>query len=358
MIAAPQVTVILTVFKRVDYLEAALLSVQRQTFTSFELIVTDDAHTEAARKVCAGFGDPRLRYRANLRTLGVAHNIVAALAEARGKYVCILNDDDVLEPEMLESLATPLESNPAMTLAFGNYVMIDASGEEMPDATEHLMRRRLRKELPGGPVSYPLDFAVRGGVMVVMGALIRRTSLDPLWFVPEAGGAYDYWLAVKLAQTGGGFFFVPRSVMRYRVHEDSETARASAEKYSGEVYIYDYLFGADLPQELHRHVRLRLAEFLYLLGNGRLLFGGHAEGARLALQRSLRVRLAPRALIGWVVTWLPSKLRFRILQTWYRMRSPATVSLMSASISVAAKTSPHTPSGGNGSSPESGCAPL
>jgi glycosyltransferase involved in cell wall biosynthesis len=49
----PLVTIIVTVFKRVEFLREALESALAQTFESYEIIVTDDANTEAAKNICS-----------------------------------------------------------------------------------------------------------------------------------------------------------------------------------------------------------------------------------------------------------------------------------------------------------------
>ena len=91
------VSVILTVYKRTEYLAEALRSALNQFFPDFEIIVADDSGTAAAREIVANFGDGgRVKYLSNPTTLGVARSLVRAVGEARGRYIAILNDDDIL----------------------------------------------------------------------------------------------------------------------------------------------------------------------------------------------------------------------------------------------------------------------
>jgi len=104
----PLVSVILTAFKHSQYLDAAIRSVLAQTMTDFELVVTDDADSKTTRTSCHRFWqDRRVRYRANSQRLGALMNIASALREVRGEFVTILNDDDQMEPDMLEALLPP-----------------------------------------------------------------------------------------------------------------------------------------------------------------------------------------------------------------------------------------------------------
>src|SRR6185436_8444020 len=103
-------TVVVTVYTRIDFLAQALRSVSTQTFTNYEVMIADDSGTEAARPVFASFADDRrLHYWANPKTLGVAASLRLAIERSRGRYIAILNDDDLWEPEFLSRLVRPLE---------------------------------------------------------------------------------------------------------------------------------------------------------------------------------------------------------------------------------------------------------
>ena len=90
-----------------------LKSVEAQTFQDYEIIVADDSGTGAAlaqralRRTTRAFATARIRHRC-----GVALSLRAALAEARGKYIAILNDDDLWEPDFLARLVPAARSGP------------------------------------------------------------------------------------------------------------------------------------------------------------------------------------------------------------------------------------------------------
>ncbi len=316
----PVVSVILTVYKRTEFLDEAIRSVLNQTFREFELIVTDDAPSEAAAQICSEHAsDGRVRYRRNDRTLGAPLNVAAALREARGNYITILNDDDLLFPQMLEQLLHPLEQNPNLVLSFGNHTVINQDGEHLQFESAHFMRQKGREGLLPGIINKPLDFVVRGGLMVVMGCVFRREFSDPDWLAPETVGAYDYWLAVKLAAKGS-FYFVPEAVMSWRNHADSVSAKPNANRIRTADFIFNSLSEIPLSTELRSFVCQRLAYDLYWHGHDLLLNGLNRSEAQRVFWRALKLHPSLRLFGAWVLTFMPSFLRRLALKAWLHTR--------------------------------------
>lgn len=100
----PRVSVIIPTYNRQDLLTGAVKSVLNQSFTDFELIISDDASTDGTPQLCKKLAksDPRIRYERHKNNLGMVGNWNAALDKARGKYCCILMDDDRFETNFLE----------------------------------------------------------------------------------------------------------------------------------------------------------------------------------------------------------------------------------------------------------------
>jgi glycosyltransferase involved in cell wall biosynthesis len=320
----PVVTVILTVYRRTEFLEEAIRSVVLQTFTLWECIVTDDGGTSAVRDICSRFAeDSRIRYRRNETALGAPLNIAAAMREARGRYLVILNDDDRLYPHMLEMLVAALEANPEAVAAFGNHDIMDAQGRIMAKETEAELQTHGRVGLGPGQVQDTFGFAVRGGLMVGMGSVLRRTAVDPGCLVREVGGAYDYWLSIKVA-AHGPFFYVPENVMAWRSHPNSVSSTVSPATYASEIYIYDTLLAEGLKPPLDEHVRQRLAECLSARGLIYLQQRWSVREARSALFRSFRLSRRLATLCYWLSTLIPAQARDFSLRLWRRIKRPAS----------------------------------
>jgi cellulose synthase/poly-beta-1,6-N-acetylglucosamine synthase-like glycosyltransferase len=125
----PTCTVVLNTYNRASVLPRALSSVLAQTLTSFEVIVVDDGSTDDTASVIGGFSDQRIRYvhQANAG-LSLARNRGAA--EAKGRFVTFLDDDDRVEPTWLERFAGAFGDD-ACGIACCGLTMLDVDGQRI-----------------------------------------------------------------------------------------------------------------------------------------------------------------------------------------------------------------------------------
>src|SRR5437879_13416488 len=94
------VSVIVPTYNRRESIQAAVASVQRQTFSDWELIVVDDGSTDDTAALIEG-SDPRLvLIRQRNQGVNAARN--AAMLRARGRYIALLDSDEYSLPHHLE----------------------------------------------------------------------------------------------------------------------------------------------------------------------------------------------------------------------------------------------------------------
>ncbi len=227
--SAPMVTIVTAAYRtRPDHLRAALESAVRQTYGSFELIISDDSPDAALAGVVSSMGDPRLRYQHNVPALGVARNHWACFREARGRYVALLNHDDVFEPTFVERLVAPLDADDSLAVSFCDHWIIDTDGQVLADETGRNSRAWGRTTLAPGTHRPFSELLLRQTIPLAMGALFRRSAL-PEHFEETAGPAYDLWIAYWLCRTGRGAFYVPDRLSRWRTHPTNLTSAAGSD---------------------------------------------------------------------------------------------------------------------------------
>lgn len=126
----PRVSIGLAVYNGAQYLEQAIDSILAQTYTDFELIISDNASTDRTAEICAAYGakDPRIRYSRNLTNIGGANNENLTFTLAQGEYFRWAAHDDVCAPELFEKCVAKLDQDPSVVLCCTQVIEMDQDG--------------------------------------------------------------------------------------------------------------------------------------------------------------------------------------------------------------------------------------
>ncbi len=126
----PRVTIGMPVYNGAEFLDEAIESILKQTFDDFELVISDNASTDATEEICRSFAerDHRVRYFRQEKNLGAAPNHNFTVHQARGAYFKWSAHDDVMEPEWLERCVEILDRYPEVRLAWPRTTRIDENG--------------------------------------------------------------------------------------------------------------------------------------------------------------------------------------------------------------------------------------
>lgn len=147
----PTVSVVIPAY-RAEFLAQALASVQAQTYAASEVIVCDDSDDNAIEMIVGRFSETGLpcQYLRNDPPLRTMRSIQRGVNLARGEYVKILNDDDLLAPECIERMIPLLRDNPGIALVTSARIKIDERGAELPDSDKAYAMFREDVILHGG----------------------------------------------------------------------------------------------------------------------------------------------------------------------------------------------------------------
>ncbi|MDQ8039291.1 MAG: glycosyltransferase [Rickettsiella sp.] len=105
----PLFSIIITTYNRSQLLPRAIHSVLQQTFTDFELIIVDDHSTDTTKDLVAEFSDKRIVYVQQPENKGVSTARNTGIQQAKGEYICFLDDDDEYFPNFLKEIYLFLE---------------------------------------------------------------------------------------------------------------------------------------------------------------------------------------------------------------------------------------------------------
>jgi glycosyltransferase involved in cell wall biosynthesis len=132
----PTFSVCIPSYNAASIIGKTLESLFAQTYADFEVVVVDDASTDGTEEVVRAFGDPRVRIERNDVNLGYAGNVARVAGLARGKYLYLLGNDDVLSPVALERTLAAFESDPGVALVTRPYYWFE--GDDTSRAVRHV----------------------------------------------------------------------------------------------------------------------------------------------------------------------------------------------------------------------------
>jgi len=206
----PTVSVVICTHNRLRYLKQALRSVYAQTFSDFEIILSDDGSTDGTPRWIRSRRLPHLRYLRCDVNRGPAAAKNAALARTRGTFVAFLDSDDLWRPRHLESLLS-LFSRPRIVLAFSEHRAIDSRG-----------RAAKGPENWPAPASLFRDMTSIESTPSTSATVVRRTALRALGGFDERFRRYgdDGDLFLRLAARYGreSIAALDQVLVEYRLH--------------------------------------------------------------------------------------------------------------------------------------------
>lgn len=211
------VTIGLPLYRRLDFLPAALASVAAQDYPHIELLISDNGQNpDTVRDLIDQHYSKPYTFRRNASTIPATFHYNQIIEEASGEYFMLLCDDDEISPNYVSALVTLLDEHPDTAVAFGRQEIIDGDGrvlrhsnDDVPavmHGTDFLMawcRYELRFECWVTNLARRSDIRRRGGF------------LHTPWATHSDDG-----LLVKMA-LNGDVRFAQRATFRWRVDGSS-----------------------------------------------------------------------------------------------------------------------------------------
>lgn len=203
------ISIAVPIYNTARFLPAALDSLLAQDHPHWECLLWDDGSTDGSDAVAAHYAarDPRFRVLGDGRNRGVSPSCAAALSEARGDYVAILDSDDMLEPDALSSMLAFMHANPRLGMAYSEYV------EVAEDGTFLAPGRRFQR--PYSAHNLLVDFITYQFRLIRADAYRAVGGVDASMPV-----AYDYDLCLRLSERVE-VGHLPKSLYRYRMRDAS-----------------------------------------------------------------------------------------------------------------------------------------
>ncbi|WP_194911058.1 glycosyltransferase family 2 protein [Catenulispora rubra] len=221
--AAPRVSVLIPVAPRQRHLEETLLSIQKQTFQDWEVVLVLDGDCEANRRMAAVLPADRIRIvltRSPRSGPAAARN--TGLPECRGDLVAFCDGDDLCDPERLARQVAEFDRRPTLGMLATWARRFDSdTGADL------------------GPLRCPAEYGALARRLLLFNTVTMSTVMARPEVLREAGDFreaavhcedYDLWLRILGRAEMGG---LTEELVRYRVHRGQFSHRAKILPQSG-----------------------------------------------------------------------------------------------------------------------------
>ncbi len=221
----PAASIVIPAYNAVAFLGDAISSAQQQTLREIEIIIVDDASTDATWEViqAAAGRDPRIRPLRRSRRGGPSAACNSGFGQATGRWIALLDADDLFLPERLERLIRHAETMQADLIA-DNLLQRDfATGADLGphlrapwifDPEPLSLLEMLRRDRPDAGPHEKLGYVQ---------PIKRREFLagSGVRFAEDVGAGEDFLHYFECVAKGARFHLVPEAHYVYRVRRGS-----------------------------------------------------------------------------------------------------------------------------------------
>jgi len=203
----PQISIILPTYNRAEYLSDAINSILNQTFDDFELLIIDDGSTDNTASIVEGFSDKRISYFKFATNQGVVAGRNHGIDHAKGKYIALMDSDDISELSRLAEQFHFMEKNLEIGICGTGFTKFNQEDLEVYAIPTDIVRN-IR---PFGLFSPPLNHPT---------CMIRKRVLQQydIRYVEGFRAAEDYYFMLQILKHTKAHI-IPKSLYQYRVHQ-------------------------------------------------------------------------------------------------------------------------------------------
>lgn len=185
------VSVIMPVYNSAKYLNEAIDSILNQTYENIELIVIDDGSSDNSIELIKEYNSSKIRFYKNEKNIGVSATRNKAIDLSEGKFIALMDSDDISPPDRIRKQVEFLENNISYVLVAGHYESF----------TKYLFytKRKLRKHcIIDDKIKVDLNFvgSIAAGTVLVQKEILDKNNLrfDSRLKIAED---FDFWRRIS-----------------------------------------------------------------------------------------------------------------------------------------------------------------
>lgn len=214
----PSFSVILSNFNGEGFLSQAIESVTKQSFDSFEFILIDDGSTDSSLSIMEEYASEnpmKIRVIKMIHNRGQAEAINAGIAASKGRYIALIDADDIWYPSKLEETHHEFEANPAA--AFHQHPLHLIKNGVLTDEPYH------HALVSGNLYQDALSFRKIHRFTPTSGLTFQKSTLDSIGLIPREFRVCADGFLTRTGLCFGPVILSNKALGAYRVHEKNNT---------------------------------------------------------------------------------------------------------------------------------------
>jgi len=220
----PKVSVAMASYNHAQYVAGALQSVLEQSFQDFEIVVTDDGSVDGTAEEANRVRDPRISVTALPTNVGGSIALNSSILRCRGRYVAVLNSDDVFLPGKLERQVRFMDEHPEIGALFGYPDFIDEDGTRL--APGETFYGRTFQVINRSRAEWLRHFFFNGNALCHPSVLIRRRCYGAVGlYNPALAQLPDLEMWIRLLRRFN-IQVLPEPLVGFRIFRDDRNASA------------------------------------------------------------------------------------------------------------------------------------
>ena len=291
----PKVSICIPTYNRKDYLKETLDSIFSQTYKDYEIVIVDDGSTDGTEEMIKKCGKSISYYWQKNAGEAATKNKLVELSN--GKFITLIDSDDLLMPDAVERMVNAIESQPDEVIAYGPYIRIDENGKNIGRCERKLYSGFVTRYLFGNIFVHSCGSMYSKKIFLELGG--RDESL-------KVCSDYEFWLRASLKYR---FIALPEPTFKRRRHMEN-LSKVSSQNCLTELQVLERFYyekgGKDvIPPKIAMR---RLSEEMYRVGKCALREGKIDEAKNyfnLSLCRYPNIKSA----LCWVKASVINRLR-------------------------------------------------
>lgn len=212
----PLVSVIMPSYNGGRFIGEAIESIINQTYENWELIIVEDASTDDSLKVIRAYKDKRIKLFCNDINEGIAESTNRGIKESAGKYIALLDDDDIAEKDRLSLQVDYMEEHAGIDVLGGRTTLINEAGKVIGYSGEPKNNPKYIKAML---LFQCVDFF--NSTAIIRKEFIQKNHLS---YKNGCYGMQDYRFYIESSKVGY-ISSVNHFLLRHRLHSRNETDR-------------------------------------------------------------------------------------------------------------------------------------